>query len=274
MVHVCFYSAPFGVVPLELDEVYPLSQHETALPLDCEVKDYVATQVAEYIKRSSYESVVLINDSNTWGNAVKQQCRTAAKKRGISFEHLTLKAQGTKEFLTRLRNNPQEKRRRSSLIFADLHNHTTFSPDSVTRPKDLVEALVAHPIVKVAAVTDHDSVKGLDTVRELAAPYPDILIIPGVEIATRQGDIVVLGVQELPPKPWDVEDIVDFAKATGCVTIAVHPFRAFGLGDEVADSEVDAIEVYNGASSLQANHKALVLAKKSGFARCCRQRLT
>jgi predicted metal-dependent phosphoesterase TrpH len=151
------------------------------------------------------------------------------------------------------------------LIWADFHNHTTFSPDSQTSPKALVEALAAHPNVKVAAVTDHDTIKGLDTVRELAAPYPDILIIPGVEIASRQGDIVVLGVQEMPPKPWDVEDIVDFAKANGCVTIAVHPFRAFGLADEVADSGVDAVEVYNGGSSGLANSKARDLAKKLGL---------
>src|SRR3989304_4327999 len=31
-VHVCFYAAPFGFIPLELDVVYPLSQHETAIP--------------------------------------------------------------------------------------------------------------------------------------------------------------------------------------------------------------------------------------------------
>ena len=30
-VHVCVYAAPFGVIPLELDEVYPLSQHEVNL---------------------------------------------------------------------------------------------------------------------------------------------------------------------------------------------------------------------------------------------------
>ena len=40
-VHVCFYAAPFGVIPLELDEVYPLSQHEVSMPLDCEVTEYV-----------------------------------------------------------------------------------------------------------------------------------------------------------------------------------------------------------------------------------------
>jgi len=151
------------------------------------------------------------------------------------------------------------------LIYADFHNHTTCSADSQTSPKELVEALAAHPTVKVAAVTDHDTIEGLEKVRQLAAPYPDILIISGVEIATRQGDIVVLGVQELPPKPWDVEDIVDFAKATGCVTIAVHPFRAFGLGDEVEESGVDAVEVYNGGSSGLANKQALELARRLGL---------
>ena len=101
-VHVGFYAAPFGVVPLELDEVYPLSQHETAMPLDCEVKDYVATQVSDYVKRSNYRAVVLIHESENWGNSVKQQCRSACQKKGTAFEYLTMGAQGTKEFLARL----------------------------------------------------------------------------------------------------------------------------------------------------------------------------
>jgi predicted metal-dependent phosphoesterase TrpH len=128
-----------------------------------------------------------------------------------------------------------------------------------------VEALKAHPYVKAAAVTDHDTIAGLEEIRKLASPYPDILIIDGVEIATRQGDVLVLGTQELPPKPWDIEDIVDFARATGCVTIAAHTFRQFGLADEVADCGVDAIEVYNGMSSGSANKKALDVAKKLGL---------
>jgi 7-cyano-7-deazaguanine tRNA-ribosyltransferase len=111
-VHVCFYAAPFGVVPLELDEVYPLSQHETSMPLDCEVKDYVATHVANYIKRSNYRTVVLIHDPENWGNSVKQQCKSACHKKGAAFEHLTMGAQSTKEFLasleTILKNNLSE----------------------------------------------------------------------------------------------------------------------------------------------------------------------
>ncbi|MEM2094855.1 MAG: tRNA guanosine(15) transglycosylase TgtA, partial [Candidatus Bathyarchaeia archaeon] len=58
---VCVYSAPFGVTPLELDEVYPLSQFEVARPFDYETKAYVAGQVAEYVnsKWQFYEGVVV-----------------------------------------------------------------------------------------------------------------------------------------------------------------------------------------------------------------------
>ncbi|MCW4011296.1 MAG: tRNA guanosine(15) transglycosylase TgtA [Candidatus Bathyarchaeota archaeon] len=101
-VHVCFYVAPFGVVPLELDEVYPLSQHETALPLDCEVTDYVASQVADYVARSNYQAVVLLHDPKTWGNSVKQQCKRTCSKKDAAFEYLQINVQSTKQFLARL----------------------------------------------------------------------------------------------------------------------------------------------------------------------------
>jgi predicted metal-dependent phosphoesterase TrpH len=151
------------------------------------------------------------------------------------------------------------------LIRADFHIHTTFSDDSEITPKTLVEKLVAHPTVNVAAVTDHDSVKGLEIVNQLAAPYPDILIIPGVEISTPQGDIVILGTKELPPKPWTIEGVVDFARQSDCVSIAVHPFREWGLGELARTSHVDAIEVLNGASTTDANKQAKELAKTMGL---------
>jgi 7-cyano-7-deazaguanine tRNA-ribosyltransferase len=101
-VHVCFYAAPFGVIPLELDEVYPLSQHDTALPLDCEVKEYVANQAAEYVKRSNYKAVVLINDPQTWDSTIRQQVKKACTSKDAAFECLTLRAQKTKELLAAL----------------------------------------------------------------------------------------------------------------------------------------------------------------------------
>jgi predicted metal-dependent phosphoesterase TrpH len=125
--------------------------------------------------------------------------------------------------------------------------------------------LLAHPSIKVAAVTDHNTINGIKAIQRLAAPYPDILIIPGVEITTFQGDIVILGCEELPPKPWTVESVVDFSRQTGSVSIAAHPFREFGLGEYVIDCGVDAIEVLNGGSPKSANKEAQRLAKSVGL---------
>ena len=103
-VHACVYSAPFGVVPLELDEVYPLSQHEVALPLDMETVDYVASQTAQYIKRTAYKSVVLLNDPKLWKDTVKKSCRSACKAKGLAFDSVDAHVEGSKEILSRLEN--------------------------------------------------------------------------------------------------------------------------------------------------------------------------
>jgi predicted metal-dependent phosphoesterase TrpH len=147
------------------------------------------------------------------------------------------------------------------VIRADLHIHTTYSSDSAIQPKTLVEQLVAHNFIKVAAVTDHDTVRGCSVTRQLASAYPDILIIPGVEISTTQGDIVILGAEELPPQPWTVESVVDFARDRGCVSVVAHPYREYGMGDLAKNYKFDAVEVLNGCSSASANKLAQDLAK-------------
>ncbi|MCL5949186.1 MAG: tRNA guanosine(15) transglycosylase TgtA [Candidatus Bathyarchaeota archaeon] len=101
-VHVCVYCAPFGVVPLELDEVYPLSQHETAHPFDYETVDYVASQTADYIKRSTYKSVVLLNDPKHWADAVKKACTKACKTADLPFGSVDANVQGSREIFSRL----------------------------------------------------------------------------------------------------------------------------------------------------------------------------
>jgi 7-cyano-7-deazaguanine tRNA-ribosyltransferase len=99
-VHICFYAAPFGLIPQELDEVYPLSQHETSQPLDQETRDYVANQVADYIERTQYSTVMLINDQSRWLNRVKESCRKICRKKGTVFG--CIEAEGSKNILTRL----------------------------------------------------------------------------------------------------------------------------------------------------------------------------
>ena len=83
--HACIYAAPFGVVPKELDEVYPLSQYEIAAPLDLETIEYTARQVSGYIMAVDYERIVLLQDVETWRGKIAAACRQACEKRGMPF---------------------------------------------------------------------------------------------------------------------------------------------------------------------------------------------
>jgi predicted RNA-binding protein len=88
---VCFYAAPFGVVPIELDEVYPLSQHETVLPLDKETIEYVANQIADYISRTDYRKILLMYDTENWNGTILKACRKVSKQKSLKFESFNIK---------------------------------------------------------------------------------------------------------------------------------------------------------------------------------------
>ena len=86
-VHICTYAAPFGVIPYELEEVYPLSQFEAALPPDMETIEYVAERVEDYItdQKHKYEAVVLHYDMTNFGKSISEACRKACSKTRINF---------------------------------------------------------------------------------------------------------------------------------------------------------------------------------------------
>jgi len=147
------------------------------------------------------------------------------------------------------------------MIRADLHIHTTYSPDAEINVETIIDQLYAHPTIKAIAITDHNTVEGYFKARQLATAYTDILIIPGVEISTTQGDIIILGTTELPARPWTAETIIDFAKETSSTTIAAHPYRPYGLGDATKNYALNAIETLNGVSAPHVNKMAEDLAK-------------
>lgn len=147
------------------------------------------------------------------------------------------------------------------MIKIDLHVHTMYSPDASTRPKTIVNQLYAHPFIKAVAITDHNTVEGYHRVLELASAYKEILIIPGVEVSTVEGDLIILGTTELPPRPWTVENVIDFATERDDLTVVPHPYRGYGLGDSARNHDVDAIEVINGLTGHMYNRMAEKLAK-------------
>ena len=76
---------------------------------------------------------------------------------------------------------------------ADLHLHTTASDGSLP-PSELI-ARVVELNLEVIAITDHDSVEGIPAAVEVSRNYPQLTLIPGVEISTDipNNEIHVLG---------------------------------------------------------------------------------
>ena len=68
------------------------------------------------------------------------------------------------------------------MILADLHLHTTKSDGRLT-PTELVNLAVSRGL-EVIAITDHDSTEGLEEAFEAAKQYPNLRIIPGIELST------------------------------------------------------------------------------------------
>jgi len=69
-VRFCFYGAPFGITPLELDSVYPLSQFEIAHPLDETTISSVVSRVMAYIVSLDAHSTVVIHPYQVLGERI------------------------------------------------------------------------------------------------------------------------------------------------------------------------------------------------------------
>lgn len=134
-------------------------------------------------------------------------------------------------------------------IRADLHNHTYFSPDSILSPEYLL-LRARERRIDVIAVTDHNTVRGGLVVQELAArAYPDVRVIVGEEVRTRDGEVLGLFLAEDVPRDLSAGETIARIKAQGGLTGAPHPFDSFRSGlagrmEEVAE-QLDFVEGLN-----------------------------
>lgn len=130
-------------------------------------------------------------------------------------------------------------------VKADLHVHTVYSQDSIITAEDLVFYAKKRGLTAVA-ITDHNTVEGALKL----AKETDLLIIPGVEVSSRNGHIVALNVQEPIQKGLSAEETVDRIHKAGGLAIACHPFALFkgSLGKHVS-ATFDAVETINASAA-------------------------
>lgn len=106
---------------------------------------------------------------------------------------------------------------------ADLHIHTRVSDGMASVAQTLEHAEFATDL-DVVAITDHEDIAGGLQARELAAQRGyRVEVVPGVEITTRHGHLLILDVEENPPVFRSVERTLEWAHAHGGLAVAPHP---------------------------------------------------
>ncbi len=151
------------------------------------------------------------------------------------------------------------------MLSCDLHVHTNVSKDGESSIEEILKRAEEAGLDAIA-ITDHDSVDGA---KKALLCKSSVLVIPGIEISTRQGHLLALGVTEVIPPGLDVGETIDIARKLGAVLILPHPFHMWRHG--VARKKrgglllVDAIEAFNSRYIVgSANGKAARFAKRLG----------
>jgi 7-cyano-7-deazaguanine tRNA-ribosyltransferase len=90
-ISICFYSLPWGPVPIELDETFPIAQTEGPDEADALVLNERAKQVSEFLESLHPRSVVLVSDGD-YGRAVTRTLsKTFAKRMLTVFDGETMR---------------------------------------------------------------------------------------------------------------------------------------------------------------------------------------
>jgi hypothetical protein len=126
--------------------------------------------------------------------------------------------------------------------------------------KEVAEVARARGLNGVA-ITDHDSVGGLKEAKELSGG--GFLIVPGIEVTSRDGHILGLGVTKLVPRGLTAAETVELIRGQGGIAIAAHPFVPGRKPGLVSRAKFDAIEVLNSRAFLISNPLARRFAERN-----------
>jgi len=144
----------------------------------------------------------------------------------------------------------------------DLHVHSNYSSDSNLSVDEILKQAVRKGLDGIA-ICDHNTVEGslcaIQRARELNL---SLIVIPGIEISTSDGHLIVLGIRENIQPDLPVSETIMIARQKGAVVIAPHPFKKNSIG--YAAKDVDAIETFNSRCMFGENERAKELALSLG----------
>ncbi|MBI4268130.1 MAG: PHP domain-containing protein [Chloroflexi bacterium] len=130
-------------------------------------------------------------------------------------------------------------------MIIDLHTHTfPLSEDSNLKPLELIQAAKQSGLDGIC-VTEHDWFWDKDALAKLRQEN-DFLILPGVEINTMEGHILVFGVEKYIFGMNHVEELRRVVDEAGGAMILAHPSRGrfYSNGDDNDDEFQEMVEDY------------------------------
>jgi predicted metal-dependent phosphoesterase TrpH len=136
----------------------------------------------------------------------------------------------------------------------DLHIHSNYSTDSNLSVDDILKQAVRKGLDGIA-ICDHNTVEGsLRAIQRVREMNLSLIVIPGMEISTSDGHLIVLGITEDIQPGLTVSETIMIARQKGAVVIAPHPFKKNSIG--YAAKDADAIETFNSRCLFGENEKA------------------
>ena len=149
----------------------------------------------------------------------------------------------------------------------DLHLHTSrHSPDSETDPFDLLESARKAGLDGVV-ITEHDYLWPEDELLELRAAAPDLVVLAGLEVTGRGGDVLVYGITDATPLPRGIGwgELVREVHRQGGVAVAAHPNRwgqPFERLVRETGVKLDGIEIMSNNMDAELRQQAAELLEK------------
>ncbi len=159
-------------------------------------------------------------------------------------------------------------------MLIDLHTHTyPLSSCSSLSLDELVEASRRAGLSAIC-LTEHDRMWDRQELARLSREK-GFLLLPGVEVTTLQGHVLVYGLKEMVGGLWSLKKLREVANACGAVLVKSHPLRDgnFRAGPEGRLSGaieetlrfLDALEVLSGGESPWSNRVAGAIAQSYGL---------
>jgi predicted RNA-binding protein len=82
-IHICTVSKFFGLVPMELDETYPLAQHEVPRTIDLESRELISHTIKTYVKNHEYRAMIVHIDHRVIGEGSVKRIVNLCNKLGV-----------------------------------------------------------------------------------------------------------------------------------------------------------------------------------------------